>query len=63
MLLNALPQTFSNASFNKNAARSNELTTADIVDFVVVERHLVNPESRWRIAGKVIAETPLVPAK
>ena len=45
-------QLFSNV-FNKNSAQPDGTTTKDIIDYVVVERHIMSPDGQWRVAGKV----------
>jgi hypothetical protein len=51
-------QKFSNHIFNKQAAQAdpNGVTTADIIDYIVVERHLAAPNGKWRVAGKIVPQ-------
>lgn len=37
--------------------RGHPAAPRDVVDYVVLERHIVNPKSTWRVAGKLPPNT------
>jgi large subunit ribosomal protein L45 len=42
--------------------RGNDKTERNVIDYVVVERHIVEPSSSWRICGKVAPERVATPS-
>ncbi|KNC82440.1 hypothetical protein SARC_05272 [Sphaeroforma arctica JP610] len=49
------------AAENVKQNASNDTSTADVTDFVVVERDLENPDGVWRVAGKIVGGDPARP--